>query len=103
MTNEELINAFCKYYFAYQQIASNPKIKQHIKDKIVNYLNKIQLDIEKNKGIIKLPQQNTTLRPQPIIEFTIIEDGEEKIARYTLDYAHCRLETERVLGNIHSM
>ena len=103
MTNEELINAFCKYYFAYQQIASNPKIKQHIKDKIVNYLNKTQLDIEKNKGIIKLPQQNTILRPQPIIKFTIIEEGKERIEKYTLDYTNCRLETERVLGNIHLM
>ena len=103
MTNEELLNEFCKYYFAYQQIAINPKIKQHIKDKIVNNLDEIQLNIAKNKGVIKLPQQNTTLSPEPIIEFTIIENGKEKIERYTLNYTHCRLETERVLGNIYSM
>ena len=102
MRKQELVKEFCKYYFAFQQIA-HLEIKQRIKDIFIQKLDELKLEIENNRGVIKLPKQNTTISPEPKIEFIIAKDNKEYIEQYILKYDYCRLEMERLLGGIHSM
>jgi hypothetical protein len=93
MRKEELVKKFCKYYFAFQQVAINPKIRKNVKDFFMQKLDEIKLEIEKIGGYIEIPKENSLLSPsKPLIVF--------KDLIYTLRYENCIIEREKLLKEV---